>query len=342
VVRAIHVEDGQTVKAGDVLIELDPTINDAARQHARSDLIAARLDVARLRAALSDGTDPVADFHPPPQASPAQIDTQRQFLITQNGEERAKLAAFDHQIAQKQAERATSQATINKIEALVPLLQQQVDIREILSEHKTGSRLVYLETLQTLVEQQQELLVQKNHYRETDAGAAAIISARVQAVEEYRRTHLDDLVKAEAKAADLTQDLVKAEERTQLQRLTSPIGGVVQQLAVYTVGGVVTPAQPLLVVVPSDTDLEIRALVPNRDVGFVHAGQTVDIKIDTFPYTRYGLLHGEVESISADAITADERQDKANLRSDTSSRDTNDTSARNQSMRRAYRSVAHG
>lgn len=328
VVRAIHVEDGQTVKAGDVLIELDHTINDAERQHARSDLIAAQLDIARLHAVLSDAADPVADFHPPLQASPAQVATQRQFLITQAGEQRAKLAALDHQIVQKEAERETSQATINKIGALIPLLQQQVDIREILFEHKTGSRLVYLQTLQTLVEQQQELLVQKNYYREVDAAAAAIVAVRAQAVEEYRRTHLDDLVKAQAKAAGLTQDLIKAEERTRLQRLTAPIDGVVQQLAIHTVGGVVTPAQVLLIVVPSDVDLEIQAMVSNHDVGFVKTGQKVDIKIDTFPYTRYGLLHGEVESISADAITADERQDEANLKSDAGSRDTDDARAK--------------
>jgi hemolysin D len=79
----------------------------------------------------------------------------------------------------------------------------------------------------------------------------------------------------------------------------------VQQLAIHTIGGVVTPAQVLLVVVPADSHLEIEAMVSNRDIGFVHTGQLADIKIDTFNYTRYGLLRGEVESVSADAITPD-------------------------------------
>jgi hemolysin D len=328
VVRAIHVEDGQTVKAGDVLIELDPTINDAERRHAQSDLIAAQLDIARLQAALSDDPDPVTAFHPPQQASAVQIVTQRQFLITGTSEQHAKLAALDRQLSEKEAERATSQATINKIEALIPLLQQQVDIRKILFDHETGSRLLYLQTLQTLVEQQQELLVQKSHYREADAAAAAIMASRDQAAEEYRRTHFDDLVKAEAKSAGLAQELVKAEERTQLQRLTAPIDGVVQQLAVYTVGGVVTPAQALLVIVPTDTHLEIQARISNRDIGFVRAGQQVDIKIDTFPYTRYGLLHGEVESISADAVTSDEREDKTSQKVDAGAKDIDDAAAK--------------
>src|SRR5205814_2465585 len=97
---------------------------------------------------------------------------------------------------------------------------------------------------------------------------------------------------------------------TKLQLLTAPIDGVVQQLAVHTVGGVVTAAQALLVLVPVDSQLEIEAMVPNRDIGFVHAGQDVEIKIDTFNFTRYGLLHGKVLSVSHDAIARDKAQDK--------------------------------
>jgi hemolysin D len=87
---------------------------------------------------------------------------------------------------------------------------------------------------------------------------------------------------------------------------------VVQQLAIYTVGGVVTPAQSLLVVVPVDSHLEIEAMVSNRDIGFVHSGQDVEIKVDTFPFTRYGLLHGQVLSVSLDAISRDKPADKQN------------------------------
>ena len=96
--------------------------------------------------------------------------------------------------------------------------------------------------------------------------------------------------------------------------LTAPVDGVVQQLAVHTVGGVVTPAQSLLVVVPSDSRLEIEAMVSNRDIGFVHAGQDAEIKVDTFNFTRYGLLHGEVLSVSQDAIIRDRQQDRSDDR----------------------------
>jgi hemolysin D len=93
------------------------------------------------------------------------------------------------------------------------------------------------------------------------------------------------------------------------------VSGMVQQLAVHTVGGVVTPAQALMVIVPSDSQLEIEAMVSNHDVGFVHTGDEVEIKVDTFDFTRYGLLHGKVLNISSDSIVRDAPSDKSNDKS---------------------------
>jgi len=152
--------------------------------------------------------------------------------------------------------------------------------------------------------------VQKSRLHEAEDAAAAIREGRAQTEAEWRRDRSDDLAKAEQKAAGLSQDLIKAEQRTRLQRLTAPVDGMVQQLAVHTIGGVVTPAQALLVIVPSDSRLEIEAQVSNRDIGFVHAGQQAEIKVDTFNFTRYGLLHGEVLSVSQDAIVRDRPQDR--------------------------------
>ena len=301
VVRAIHVRDGQTVKAGDVLIELDPTISDAELRHLQSDLVSAQLDVARLRASLADG-DPLAAFHPPEGAPEGLLATQRQLLIDQTSEQRAKLAALDRQRAQREADRATYAATIAKTEALIPILQQRVDIRKYLMEREVGSKVIYLENLTQLVEQQKELGVQQSHLQEAEAALAAVIAQREQAVEEYRRTRLGELATAEAKASGLAQDVVKASEKSRLQILRAPVDGTVEQLAVHTIGGVVTPAQALLEIVPLDSLLEIEAMVQNRDVGFVRAGQDAEIKVDTFSFTKYGLLHGTVLNVSANSI----------------------------------------
>ena len=309
VVRAIHVRDGQMVQAGDALIELDPTMTEAERGHLRSDLIAEKLRIARLRAAAADGADPLSDFNPPADASRDIIATQRQLLIDQTAEHRAKLAALEDQKRQKEAERASIAATIEKIEAVLPVVQERTDIRKVLFDHQTGSKVNYLEALQVLIENRKELDVQKSRLREADAALAAATQARVQAEGEFRRTLFSDLAEAERKAAGLAHDLDKASERTRLQLLTAPVDGVVQQLAVHTIGGVVTPAQTLLVLVPLESHLEVEAMISNRDIGFVSAGQDAEIKVDTFNFTRYGLLHGHVLNVSTDAITRDRREE---------------------------------
>src|SRR5262249_46863839 len=123
VVRAIHVRDGQKVKAGDALIELDPTMNQAEGGQLRNDLIAAQLDIARLTAALAAVTetlDPLPQFHPPAGASLEAIATHKRFLLNQISEHRAKLEALERQQAQKEAERATNTATIQKNDAPIP------------------------------------------------------------------------------------------------------------------------------------------------------------------------------------------------------------------------------
>jgi hemolysin D len=309
VVRAIRVADGQDVDAGDALIELDPTINEGETNHLQGDLQSAQLDIARLRAALADADDPLAAFHPPEAATPALVAMHRQLLVAQTSEHKAKIAALDGQKARKEAELATMSATVDKLDAVIPTIQERVNIRKALNDY--GSKLQYLEVLQQLTESQQERLVQKSHYREAQAALAAIIETRSQTKAEYRRTLLGELTEAERKAAGFAADLSKAAQRTKLQLLTAPVPGMVQQLAVHTVGGVVTPAQTLMVLVPSESHLEIEAMVSNHDIGFVHIGDEVDIKIDTFDFTRYGLLHGQVLSISSDAIVRNDPGDKS-------------------------------
>jgi hemolysin D len=327
VVRAIHVQDGQSVKSGDLLIELDPTVNAAERDRLHDDLMAERLNVARLRAALAAGGEEVsADLIVPEDADPMLVATQRQLLANQVSENRAKLAALARQEAQKEAEHQTIAATIHKLDALLPVTQQRVEIRKTLMEKEIGSKLTYYETLQLQIEQQEELRVQSSRLKEAEAAVAAIRETRIQALAEYRKSLSDELAKSEQKANGVARDLIKAQQRTKLQQLTSPVDGVVQQLAVHTVGGVVTPAQSLLVVVPTDMRLEIEAMISNRDIGFVEAGQGAAIKIDTFNFTRYGLLAGQVVSVSQDAIIRDRPQERGTDRALATQRDSSEPS----------------
>ena len=135
---------------------------------------------------------------------------------------------------------------------------------------------------------------------------AAIDETRRQAEAEFRRTLLADLAAVRERAAALAQELRKAERRLELMQLRAPVDGHVQELAATTIGGVVTPAQQLMIIVPADSGLEVEAFVLNKDIGFVQPGQEAQIKVQTFNFTRYGLLGGKVLDVADDVVARDQ------------------------------------
>ncbi len=121
-------------------------------------------------------------------------------------------------------------------------------------------------------------------------------------VAQNRRAMLDLQQEANQKVEVRLQELSKADYQKKLTRLKAPVSGTVQQLAIHTLGGVVTPAQSLMVIVPADQPVEVEAMLENKDVGFVHVGQAVTVKVETFTFTRYGTIEGEIINVSNDAI----------------------------------------
>lgn len=305
IVRAIHVTDGKAVKAGDVLIEFDPTQATADRERLSAELASTRVEAARLRASLAD--DPDRAFVPPAGADGAVVAMHRALLVSQVAEHRARLAGIDDEIARRRSDRNAIQATVNKFERTIPLVRERASARMTLAEKGYSSRLQALEVQQQLVEQEQELAVARHRQEEIRSAIAALDQQRQQIIAEYRKTAFVTLSETEKRIAGRAQEVLKADQRRDLQTLTAPIDGVVQQLAVYTVGGVVTPAQPLMVIAPRNDPLEIEAMILNRDIGFVEVGQPVEIKLETFLFTKYGVIHGHVISVSRDAVQ-DEKQ----------------------------------
>jgi hemolysin D len=219
----------------------------------------------------------------------------------------AKLASLDNEIARQQGLRAATAATIAKLEKTVPLLQKQADARQELVDSGYLSSLDQDNRRMQVLDQEGELKTQRAHLAETTASAESARRQRQQAEAEFLRDGLNQKDEAEKKIAELAEELRKAHQRAGLQTLTAPIDGVVQQLDVHTIGGVVTPAQKLLSVVPEDAGLEIEAMVLNRDIGFIQPGQKAEIKVETFAFTKYGTVDGTVVSVSHDAVQ-DEKQ----------------------------------
>lgn len=303
VVKAIHVQDGQFVQAGQLLIELDSTITgadsdknlsalqDAEREAQRASALIGALDKNRLPESIR-GT--------------ASSDTQR-LLASQWQELQARLSTIDADVSRKQAERAGIQEQVKKLEQTAPMVAQRaLDYKDLYSKNIIAKH-DYLDKEQSRIEIEQDLSIQRKKLDELSESLSASRRQRDATVAEFRRNQHDSLVKSREKSKELSQDVVKAKQHHDQTRLVAPVSGIVQQLAVHTVGGVVTAAQALMVIVPREDAVEVEAMLENKDIGFVKAGQDAAVKIETFNYTKYGLIDGKVRTVSLDAIQDEKR-----------------------------------
>ena len=150
---------------------------------------------------------------------------------------------------------------------------------------------------------QQALAAQLEQRRVLDASLDSLRERLHVTEAQYQGRWMTELTEAETKIASYDEEIAKAERRLALTTLTAPVAGTVQQLAIHTVGGVVTEAQPLMLLVPDDAPIEVEAMVSNKDIGFVHDGQDAIVKIETFNFTQYGYVTGQVREVAHDAVT---------------------------------------
>lgn len=310
-VTAIHVVDGQSVKAGDALIDLDATIAQADIQRTKDDLFAMQLQVARAQALLlGTQTGHIGKLSQSPTLAhlpPQKIGEAQQQVDGAFAEYQAKMARIHANIAKNEAELRSTQALVKKIEHTLPLTRQRAqDYQSLLDEHFVTQHAASEKT-QNLIEQEGDLAYQRSRLKEIEATLSEAKGQRISLIAETRRIALDSTTETQQKIANLTQELNKATVHGKRMRLTAPVDGLIQQLAVHTVGGVVTPAQALMIIVPKDRPLEIEAFLENKDIGFIHAGQEAEVKVETFPYTKFGTLHATVSHVSHDAINDEKR-----------------------------------
>jgi len=302
VVRRILVRDGQVVKAGELLIELDATTAAAEFEQANETLISAHLAEARyaaIEAALQTGM--LAPIKVDGLVPQPRLEAAQQLASSEFNEYQARQQSLQASIALRRAEARTVESQIGPLEESVRIARERSANLASLVENKYISRHEYLTREQERVEMERTLTAQQARLQETvSAIAAASDELRVLVAETRQRT-LDGLRQAREQIGQFSAQVNKTQQRSQLMQLRAPVDGTVQQLAIHTVGGVVTPAQPLLAVVPSAETLEVEATVLNKDIGFVRAGQRATVKVESFPYTRYGYLEGIVESVSHDA-----------------------------------------
>lgn len=298
IVRAIAVRDGQSVKAGDVLVELDITSSGADRDRVERELWDARGEVLRANAQLAG----LNRLNAPPDMPPEVVHNQNAVLQSRLVEQSAKLAALDSELSKRRADADAISSGLVQNRNSLPLITQKHHMRQELAQTGHVAQTAVIDSQMELINVQKEIAVQGNRLQESQAGVAVVRKQRAQAAAEFHTRASAELVDAVKRRDAAEQELIKTRQRLQQQTLRAPIDGVVQQLAVSTVGGVVTAAQPLMTIVPENTPLELEAQVINRDVGHVRVGQRVINKVETYDFTRYGTIEGEVLWVGTDAI----------------------------------------
>lgn len=302
IVRAILVQDGQRVRAGQPLIQLDPTVSTAEAEQARKALEASELDAARTRAILSalDGKGLV--FTSPPGTATEIAATQIALARAQLADIQAKAGSSVARRSAAAAARQEAQIQAAKLAETLPLLDEQISANEQLLGKGYVSKL-------KVIEMRRQRLVSA---RDRDAAVATANramaemsvaqSAIAQSTSEARARVLSELSKAEGDARLRREELFKATKKSSLQTLVSPVDGTVSQLSVHTLGGIVEAAKPIMIIVPSAGALIAEVKIQNRDIGFIRRRQEVALKLEAFSFTRYGTLKGRVLTIGSDAV----------------------------------------
>lgn len=307
VVKAIHVHDGQHVRRGDALIDLNATLAQADVAAAKSSLYATRDEIARAQAMLTA----IASGHPPSLRAnsglgpPAELALEQQVLAGEYADYASNIGRIDANIAQSTATLSETNAEISKLEQTLPLEESKERSYAPLVSKGYVSKNQYYSEEQAVIQLRQDLAAQRSKRDETSAARDAAMRERSVYVDNARRTWLEKIHDDDQKIAGLNQELTKATQQQRFLHLTAPADGTVQQLAVHTVGGVVTPAQTLMTVVPDGRKFEVSAIINNQDIGFIKVGQRAEIKVETFPYERYGVLQGTVVQVSNDAVQDD-------------------------------------
>ncbi|KVQ12985.1 HlyD family type I secretion periplasmic adaptor subunit [Burkholderia ubonensis] len=306
IVREIKVANGQHVVAGQPLVVLDSSEQQADLSQLQRQQQLAQLDIGRLQAVLKgmeQGVTPALRG----QTDSRQDLNQQLRLQQQLGAYQAQVAALNAQLAESRAVLAASQLEQSKLAARLPLLAEKAEAWKQLSDQKLGARLQWLEFDNERDATQQSLQVERQRSAQYRANIARIQAELRQYQAEIRRQKLAELVEAEDKATEAALNISRYRQREQQRILRAPVDGHVQQLAIHTIGGVVQPAQQLMVIAPDHDTLVVDAQVLNQDIGFVRAGQAVTLKVDSYPYSKYGTLSGRVEHLSHDAIPDEKR-----------------------------------
>ncbi|MEM6603806.1 MAG: HlyD family type I secretion periplasmic adaptor subunit [Pseudomonadota bacterium] len=302
-VEKIYVRDGDKVKKGDTLIDLDRGLLKADLERAESEMSYNRAQALRVEAlisAIEQEKEPI--FEPGPDIPEVTAQKARQRLMGDYRNLQSKLQENRARIKVSEQEIKSFRNAIGQRRRLMKVKSQRLENYKTLAAENYLPQNRYLEIQEEVLTLQTEIRNLSDRVAEKNAQIVGLKSEADVLIAQTKLSAAEEAQEARRNIQSLIEQVKKAEINLKTTRLKAPVAGTVQQLSVNTVGGVVTPAQPVLVIVPEDAPLEAEVTYLNKDIGFIETGQDVHIKIASFPYTKYGMIDGTVSVVSGDAI----------------------------------------
>ena len=305
IVTAIHVAEGQRVKEGELLLELDSTLKQVDVRTLEKSLTTVKLEKEMLMAELSgkSGEEVLGQRNLKLEDLSAEVMAfVKQLKQARESEYRSKEETLKSIIAQRADEIRIGEPALLRLENKYLLLKKQEASLKELAEQGGIPETDWEVKANELSAAEKEYEMQKISNEQSREKLEEARKNLDNLARERETNTLNLIVEKEKNIAEIEAQLVKAQKLYQFQNLLSPVNGTVHGMNANTVGGVVTPAQPIMTIVPDGTPLIIEATVLNKDIGFVKVDQEAEIKFDTFSFQKYGTIKGTVSAISPDAF----------------------------------------
>lgn len=317
IVKAILVNEGEFVLKGQALVEFDTVLTKADKKRLGSELHSIEMRLSVSQAFLSalgslDGDNAITissdiGIELPESTSEKETILYKQLLWQQWLQYKAQLQSLYSSILKSQSEQQASQENIIKLQQTLPIVEKRASILKNLHQQKFSSEHDYLQAEQERIQVYQDLAAEKHRLNQLRAGEGEIKEQVNLHIAQANAAVLSEITDQQRQIISLQEELNKANDLDAKKVLHAPVAGRVQGLAIHTVGGVVTEAQQLMLIVPDEEHLEVEVTLENKDIGFVFENMPAEIKIHTFPFTKYGVIEAEVSNVSGDA-TLDEQK----------------------------------
>ena len=293
VVSKIFVKESDRVKKGDILIQIDPTVTDASLSSKQDDLAVINSDIALLEALINESNLSKDELNKLNSSQLSLYSSQKQILASTYEGNKAKLNSAKLDIKASESEVNRLSLLLNKEEEAKARLQKVLDLI---------AKKEYEEVSKNIINLKEQKDIALYRLKESNKKLEEIIEENEKAIKTIKSSWIETSLSKEKEKRELSTQINAILFSNKTQQIKSPVDGFVGKLLIHTEGGVVSPNDNLISIVPSDAPLIIKANVLNKDIGFLKLGQEVAVKIDTFSFQKYGFLHGNIIEISKDAI----------------------------------------